>query len=223
MKIKEMPEADRPRERLRRFGAGALSTAELLAILLRTGTRGSSALDLASKILDYLPEEILANGSYDELCQVEEIGPVRAVTLAAALELARRLKGARRPQRDLLHNQKAAGEYLMDRYAHERQEVLGVLLLDGRNRLVREHVPYRGTSNYAAVEPREIFGPALVGKAAKIILFHTHPSGDPAPSPEDEAFTAKMKDLGARLQLTVVDHIVVGTEGWYSFAERWKL
>lgn len=223
MKIKQLPETERPRERLQRFGAGALSTAELLAILLRTGARGSSAIDLASSILEKLPEEVLVNGTYDELCQVKGIGPARAATIAAALELARRLKGARRPQRDLLHNQKAAGEYLMDRYAHERQEVLGVLLLDGRNRLLREFVPYRGTSNYAAVEPREIFGPALVGKAAKIILFHTHPSGDPSPSAEDEAFTAKMKDLGVRLQLPVVDHIVVGTEGWYSFAERRKL
>jgi len=223
MKIKDIPESDRPRERLQRFGAGALTTAELLAILLRTGARGSSALDLASAVLEKLPEEVLVESTYDELRQVKGIGPARAASLAAAAELARRLRGARRPQKDLLNNQKAAGEYLIDRYAHERQEVLGVLLLDGRNRLLREFVPYRGTSNYAAVEPREIFGPALVGKAAKLILFHTHPSGDPAPSAEDEAFTAKMKDLGARLQLPVVDHIVVGTEGWYSFAERRKL
>jgi len=223
MKIKQMPEADRPRERLQRLGAGALTTAELLAILLRTGARGSSALDLASAVLEKLPEEVLIESSYDELRQVKGIGPARAATLAASAELARRLRGAQRPQKDLLHNQEAAGKYLMSRYAHERQEVLGVLLLDGRNRLLREFAPYRGTSNYAAVEPREIFGPALVGKAAKVILFHTHPSGDPNPSAEDEAFTAKMKDLGARLQLPVVDHIVVGTEGWYSFAERRKL
>jgi DNA repair protein RadC len=220
MKIKDLPECERPRERLQKSGAGVLSTAELLAILLRTGPRGRSAVDLASEVLKEIPEGLLAEGAYDDFLKVKGIGPARASALAAAVELARRLKTVDRPKRLLVSNQKAAGEYLMSRYAHERQEILGVLLLDSKNRLVREYVPYRGTSNYAAVEPREIFGPALVSKAAKIILFHTHPSGEPTPSAEDEEFTHKMKELGSRLQIPVVDHIVVGSEGHVSFAER---
>jgi len=170
-----------------------------------------------------IPEGLLADAAYDDFLKINGAGPARAATMAAAVELARRLKSADRPKRLPVSNQKAAGEYLISRYAHERQELLGVLLLDGKNRLVREYVPYRGTSNYAAMEPREVFGPALVSKAAKLILFHTHPSGDPSPSAEDEEFTRKMKELGQRLQMPVVDHIVVGTEGWFSFAEKRRL
>jgi DNA repair protein RadC len=223
MKIKDLPECERPRERLQKSGAGALSTAELLAILLRTGARGKSAVDLASDLLKEIPEGLLLEGAYDDFLKVKGMGPARACTLAAAVELARRLKIVDRPKRLLVSNQKTAGEYLISRYAHERQELLGVLLLDSKNRLVREYVPYRGTSNYAAMEPREVFGPALVSKAAKLILFHTHPSGDPSPSAEDEEFTRKMKELGQRLQIPVVDHIVVGTDGWFSFAEKRRL
>ena len=223
MKIKDLPECERPRERLQKSGAGALSTPELLAILLRTGTKGHSALELAMDILDEVPENVLLEGTYEEFLKVHGMGPARASLLAAAVELARRLKVAERPNKRLLNNQKAAGEYLISRYAHERQEILGVLLLDGKNRLLREYVPYRGTSNYAAVEPRELFGPALVSRAAKLIIFHTHPSGEPTPSPEDEEFTHRMKELGQHLQLPVADHIVVGSEGWYSFAEKRRL
>jgi len=223
MKIKDLPECERPRERLQKSGAGALSTQELLAVLLRTGPRGRSAVDLASDVLKEIPEGLLAEGAYDDFLKIKGVGPARASIMAAAVELARRLKGADRPKRLLVSNQKAAGEYLISRYAHERQELLGVLLLDGKNRLIREYVPYRGTSNYAAMEPREVFGPALVSKAAKLILFHTHPSGDPSPSVEDEEFTRKMKELAQRLQMPVVDHIVVGTEGWFSFAEKRRL
>jgi len=191
------------------------STADLIAATLG----GSGAAWRTAQTVHEMPSD--AWGSYDGLLSAG-VPPLHAERIAAAVELGRRT-AAPKPGGDLLHNQKAAGDYLQAALANERQELLGVLLLDERNRLIRDWRPYRGTSNYAAVEPREIFGPALVSKAAKLILYHNHPSGAPSPSAEDDAYTAKMKDLGARLQVPVVDHIVVGSEGWFSYAERRRL
>lgn len=220
MKIKSLPFFERPRERLLAYGESALSIAELIAIILRTGSKKMSAVEFANEILKEIPEEELGNATVNQLMKIKGIGKVRAVTLASALEIHRRLSSIKKTLKKKLGKPYEVAEFLKEKFSFEKQEIIGYLLLDLKNNVVRFSAPYRGTSNFAPVEPREIFGSAMVSKASKIILFHNHPSGDPLPSREDIEFTEKMKEIGEKLQIPVIDHIIIGSDGWYSFAKE---
>ncbi|MEJ5167154.1 MAG: DNA repair protein RadC [Thermoanaerobaculia bacterium] len=220
MGIKNLPDSEKPRERLLSLGESALSIQELLAILLRSGPKGRSAFQLAEKILAEIPEEELSEVSVNQLLKIEGVGKVRAITLAAALELHRRLSSLEVKPKGKLSKPQEVAEFLKNKYSFEKQEIMGYILLDNKNQIIRVSVPYKGTSSYAPVEPREIFGPAMLSKGTKIILFHNHPSGDPNPSREDIEFTDKMVELGKKLNVFVIDHIIIGTLGWYSFSKE---
>ena len=219
--IREMPAHDRPRERLVREGGTALTDTELLAVLLRTGCAGVSALDLARELL-------ATAGGLANLATLDAgalrrrgLGSAKSAVLLAALELARRVARAELPDRLPLGNPEAVARYLLLRYAERDQEIMGALFLDIRNRLLGEAELYRGTMVRASVEPRAFLKQALLRSAAGLLLFHTHPSGDPSPSAEDLAFTRRLADAGELLGIRLLDHVVLGGgRRWVSLRRR---
>jgi DNA repair protein RadC len=219
--IRDLPEGERPRERLLEQGSGALSDAELVAVLLRTGRVGSSAIDLARELLcesGGLPGLLSATGP--SLCR-KGIGPAKAAGLLAALEMARRLARGHEVEREPLRRREEMVRYLGLRYRVRDQEVLGALFLDSRGRLIGEREIYRGTLDRAAVEPREVLKECLIRGAAAVILFHNHPSGDPSPSLEDIEFTRQMAEAARVLDIHLADHLILGEgERWASLRDR---
>ncbi len=219
--LKNLPVEERPRERLLHSGAAALSDAELVAVLLRTGRQGMSAIEMGQEL-------IAERGGLGGLLRSSAaklrrrgLGDAKAATLLAAIELGRRLARVRMPRRDLLDRPDAVANYLSLRYAQEDQEVMGALYLDVRNRLIAESDIYRGTLSRTAVEPRAILKEGLLHSASGFILFHTHPSGDPSPSTEDLAFTRRMAEAGELLGVRLLDHMILGSAGrWISLGRR---
>lgn len=219
--VRDLPLDERPRERLLRNGSSGLSDTELVAILLRTGRPGMSVLDLAREVLRGSGGLGGLLGSSSRELRRLGIGPAKAATLLAAIELARRLARAEVPERDLLSHPEAVASFLTLRYASQGQEVMGALYLDTRHRLLQDTEIFRGTLNRAAVEPRAILKQGLLRNAAGLILFHTHPSGDPSPSAEDLAFTRRMAEAGEVVGLRLVDHLIVAGGGrWVSLKKR---
>ena len=216
-----MPPEERPRERLLRSGSASLSDAELLAVLLRTGRPGVSAIEMAQELL-------AERGGLSGLLRAQSttlrrrgLGEAKAASVLAAIELGRRLARARMPRRDLLDRPDVVASYLALRYVQPDQEVMGALYLDVRNRLIAESDIFRGTLARAAVEPRAILKEGLMRSAAGFVLFHTHPSGDPSPSAEDLAFTRRMAEAGDLIGVELLDHLILGSAGrWVSLGRR---
>jgi DNA repair protein RadC len=220
-RISDLPLEERPRERLARLGAAALSGEELLALLLGSGLRGESALDSARRILAaHGGLAGLAGLSGAELKRERGIKQARASVLLAALEIGRRLAAQALSGRDLLNEPSLVKEYLRRARGDGTQERTGVLYLNARNRLLKDDPEiYRGTLDRAVVEPREILKRALLSNAAGLILYHNHPSGDPSPSREDREFTRRLSAAAESVGLRLLDHVVVGREGCVSFRE----
>jgi DNA repair protein RadC len=220
-RIQDLPADERPRERLARLGPAALSSEELLALLLGAGTRGESALDRARKILAThggLPGLAALTGA--ELRRERGIKGARACAIAAALEIGRRLAIESLSGRDLFNEPGLVKEYLRRARREGMQERTGALYLNARNRLIRDDPEiYRGTLDRAVVEPREILKRALLANAAGIVLYHNHPSGDPTPSREDREFTRRLASAAETVGVRLLDHIVVGSAGAVSFRE----
>lgn len=226
MLLREIPPSDRPREKLFERGAAALSDAELLAILLRTGRKGKSAVALARELLDWKKGSLaeLRRASPSELCAaVPGIGPAKAAQFCAAIELAHRL-ARRQAERPLLDNASAVYDVFAPELQSQRAEVVKIVLVDTRLRLLREETVSRGTLDQSAAHPREIFRPAIIHNAYGVILLHNHPSGDPAPSRADHALTRRLAEAAQLLQISFLDHLIIGTpEGgrtpYFSFRE----
>jgi len=222
VRVAERPPSDRPRERLRALGAAALSDAELLALLLGTGTAKEGVLDVASRLLATVGGlGALARLAPPQLAALPGLGPARAAEIVAALELGRRASrdiGAERPQ---IMRPVDAVALLAPALAHLEQERSVVLLLDRRHRLLREVVVGFGGIAHAPMEPREIFSAALrePGVAA-VLVAHNHPSGDPTPSPDDRAVTRRLTRAAETLGLELLDHVIVAAGGWASLREQ---
>lgn len=219
--IRELPFEDRPRERLLARGCDALSDAELLAVLLRTGRPGSSALAVARRLLAETGGLVGLAGSDPGSLRRPGLGPAKAASVLAAIEIGRRLARAELPDRQPLSRPGKVASYLDLRYGHLGQEVMGALFCDTRHRLLAERELFRGTLHRAAVEPREVLKEGLKHDAAGVVVFHTHPSGDPAPSREDLQFTRRLSRACEAVGVYLVDHLVVGRGGsWVSLRER---
>jgi DNA repair protein RadC len=220
--IRDLPVTERPRERLLVQGSGSLSDSELVAVLLRTGSRGSSVRETAMKLLDENGGLGGLLGATPQSLRRPGIGPAKAASLLAALEIARRL--ARQTvdgERELLNRPAEVANYLHLRYRVRDQEVMGALFLDSRGRLLSEREIYRGTLDRAVVEPREVLKECLLRGAAGVIIFHTHPSGDPSPSLEDVAFTRSMAAAAGIVGIRLADHLVLGERGsWASLRDQ---
>lgn len=222
MAITDWPVDQRPRERLLAQGAGALSEAELLAIFLRVGVRGKSAVDLARELLGRFGGlNRLFAASQDEFGAIPGMGDAKYAQLQAVIEMARRALAESLHARDLLDSPGAVRDWLRLRLATLPHEVFMVLLLDAQNRLLHAEELFRGTLTQTSVYPREVVKLALAHNAAAVILAHNHPSGTREPSHADEALTTALKNALALVDVRVLDHfIVAGMQLPLSFAER---
>jgi DNA repair protein RadC len=221
MPIYDWPAAERPREKLLARGAGALSDAELLAILFRTGTRGQSALDLARRILSSFQSlRCLLDADRARFCAEPGLGDARYAELQAAAEIARRQLAETLKTGPSLSHPRATRDYLSARLKHLEHEVFCCLCLDKRHRLLHYEELFRGTIDGASVHPREIVKLALKHNAAALIVAHNHPSGVAEPSQADEMITQRVKDALALVDVRLLDHIIVGDGACVSLAER---
>ena len=220
VKITDWPEGDRPREKLMQLGPERLSESELLAILIRTGTRRQTAVDICKTIVSrYGNLSELSEMSYQQFFQLKGIGPVKAVTLIAAFEMARRI--ASQPIRAKL--EVTDPEVIFRRYepllAHLKKELFMVLILNSANTLIKDVQISEGILNSSLVHPREVFKSAILESAASIILMHNHPSGEVQPSREDRSITERLVEVGKLMNIPVLDHIIIGQGKYYSFRE----
>ncbi len=219
--IHELPLDDRPRERLLEHGSHSLSDAELVAVLLRTGRPGASAVELGRELLRLTGGLAGLRGLRDGGATCPGLGRAKLASVLAAVEIGRRLARLELPQKVSLARPREVADYLVMRYCSIPQEVMGALFLDLRNQLIGEREVFRGTLNRAAVEPRAVLKEAILRDASALLLFHTHPSGDPSPSGEDYLFTRRMAEAAETVGLRLVDHLILGGFGrWVSLRER---
>lgn len=221
LRLRELPRAERPRERLKDLGAQALSANELLAILIGAGTRHRSALALAQDVLAGCGGSLrrLATQPVAALTTVNGLGTARAVAIHAALEIGRRLAGETREDGAPLRAPRDVWAVFAPRLEDLPVEEFHVAVLDSQHRLDRDITITRGILNSSLVHPREVFREAIAERAAAIILVHNHPSGDPTPSADDRAITTQLVAAGRLLDIPVADHVVIGRGRYLSFAE----
>jgi DNA repair protein RadC len=222
--IKQWPEDERPREKLAKSGAESLSDAELLALVLRTGdaTSGRSAIDLGRDLIaTFGGLRALGQATLSEICKVKGTGPAKASSIQAALQLGKRLASDRL---QIGNDRFTSPAQIYEHYRHtlrdRRKEYFIVLLLDGKNRILREVQVSEGSLNQSIVHPREVFNQAVRDSSAALILIHNHPSGDPAPSREDREITRRLKECGDLLGIRILDHIIIGDSSYLSFVEQ---
>ena len=219
--IRDMAASERPRERLQRVGPQAVSTAELIAIIMRTGVGGENVLRLAERLLTQFHDlPGISRASIKELTTVKGIGPAKAVEIKAALEMGRRLMASAPQERPSITSPSDAANLVMSEMAFLEQEHLRVILLDTRNRVIRTNTVYIGSLNTSVVRIGELFRAAIKENAAALIVVHNHPSGDPSPSPEDIRVTRQIVQAGALLNIDVLDHLVIGHHRFVSLKER---
>lgn len=209
--IKELPPDERPREKLRLRGAGALTNAELLAIILNTGVRGATVIDVANRLLKEHDGLLgLVRTDFEDLCRAHGLGEAKAAKLKAMLELARRISATQPEERPQIRTPEDIYALVGAEMAALDQEQLRVLLLDTKNRLIRAVTVYQGSVNSAQVRVAEVFKDAVKFNAPGIVVVHNHPSGDPTPSSADITLTAELSRAGQILGIDVIDHLVVG-------------
>jgi DNA repair protein RadC len=221
--VRQLAPQDRPREKLARAGVSALGDNELLAIVLGSGVRGRDALTVAREVLE------LAGGVYglahvqaDELCDIVGVGQPRAARVLAAIELGRRAVISGGGERPRLTTPAMIGQYLLPLYGGYPVERFGVLSLDAKNHLIRSRIVSIGTIAESHAHPREIYREATIASAAKIVVFHNHPSGDPTASESDKLLTRRLYDAGRIMGIELVDHVILGNGCWYSFRDSKK-
>ena len=211
LKLKDQPVSERPRERLAALGADALSHAELIAILLRTGLKGVNAVEVGKQVLQKFGTlQALAQARVEDLQKVKGIGRDKAVTLGAAFALARKMAGELQYESPVLDNPQTVVRLLRESNLAKSVETLQVLLLNTRHKLIRVEEISDGTLDTILVHPREVFKCAIAANASAIILAHNHPSGDPAPSEADVKVTRDLIRAGQLLKIEVIDHIIIG-------------
>lgn len=221
-RLRDLPCEERPRERLLRYGAPALSNRELLAILLGTGTRRASVLDVAERLQASGLHE-LAGRSLEDVAAERGVGVAKAARILAALELGARVASQSGRASPALRTPEEAARHLLPRYASRPVETFGLLALDVRHRLRKEAVISVGCLTSSLVHPREVFQEAVLARAAAIVLFHNHPSGDPEPSADDLAMTRRLVAAGALMGIEVLDHLVLGAGRYVSLKQRGAL
>ncbi len=221
MMIRDVHLADRPRERLLRQGAKSLSNQELLAILLRTGTKEESVLVLANRVLSTFERlHQLKHATIEEMVAIKGIGEVKAIQILAAIELGRRLSQKQNDDKYTIRSPQDAAAYLMPDMTSLSQEHFVVLFLDVKNQIIHKKTIFIGGLNASIVHPREIFREAVKRSAASIICAHNHPSGVPTPSPEDIEVTKRIQEAGFIIGIELLDHIIIGDHQFTSLKEK---
>jgi len=222
--IKEWPADERPREKILTKGSAGLTDAELLALIIRTGdtvTR-KSAIDLGRDIISHFGNNLRELGSAEigEITAIKGMGLAKAAGIKAAFALAARFQARKLENLDRFTSPRQVFDYFHHELRDSRKEYFLVLLLDGKNRIIRRVQISEGSLNQSIVHPREVFNPAVRESAAALLLVHNHPTGDPAPSSEDIAITRRLKEAGELMGIKVLDHIIIGDGEYLSFVER---
>lgn len=218
MRLHDFDPENRPRERFLRSGAASLSPAELLALILRTGTKNLNIVDTCNELIARYGLEKLANITLGELEEVKGIGEAKAMQIVAIFELNKRLHYTRNLNKKI-QAARDVFEYMAGRVPDETKEHLFVLHLNTKNQIIKTEIVSVGTLNAALIHPREVFKAAIKESSHAIILVHNHPSGDVEPSNADKQVTDLLKQAGAVIQIDLLDHIIVGKTGWFSFRE----
>ncbi len=223
--IKELPDSERPYEKFRKYGPSALSDAELLAVIIRSGTSGRKSVDIAQEFLNTGNRNLLNlyGISREDMCRIRGIGPVKAIQLKCVAELSRRIAEARYADGVCMTDAGSVAGYYMEQMRHEHRENLMLAMFDSGCRLLGDLLLSVGSVNTALVEPREVFLTALQCRAVHIILLHNHPSGAPVPSGEDDRATERVALCGRLTGSPLADHIIIGDNSYYSYREHGKL
>ena len=228
MKIKDLPNSSRPRERFLKLGPEALSDAELFAILLRTGTRGKrgekgeNVIEMSDRLINEYGLDKLLDSSLVELQKINGIGPTKAMQILTIAELQKRINQSKTPVKKIT-NAKDVFNLFHDKLKDEKQEHFYVLILNNQNHIIKEEFVSKGVLDSAIVHPREVFKPAIKHSASKIILVHNHPSGNAQPSQEDLEITKKLVEAGKLIDIKVLDHVIIGNGNWWSWLEDDKI
>ena len=220
--IKEIPLNDRPREKMAANGAAVLTDAELIAILLRTGTAEKSAIDIASEMTadGGLYKRLAGITRLNELTNIKGLGQAKAATVLAALEIGRRIASAKPIEKIHLSCPQDVADFLMPRLRYAAKEQFVVILLNNKNKVIGTEVVSEGSLSSSIVHPREVYAPAILHHAAAIMVAHNHPSGDPKPSTEDTEATRVLARSGKVLGIPMIDHVIIGDGNYYSFLEN---
>ncbi len=230
MRIKDMPDNNRPRERFLKYGPEVLSDAELFAILLRTGTRGKlneegelmpgeNVIDMSNRLIAEYGLDKLFECSLKELQNIKGIGPTKAMQILTISELGKRHSQAQKPITKITCAEDVFNHF-HERLKDKKEEHFYILMLNTQNNIIGEQLISKGILDASIVHPREIFKPAIRNSASKIILVHNHPSGDPTPSAEDEEIAKRLMKAGEELGIKVVDSVIIGAEKWWSWKEK---
>ncbi|MCI6018188.1 MAG: DNA repair protein RadC [Clostridiales bacterium] len=214
LQIKNMPESERPYEKCLKLGVSSLSDAELLAVIIKTGTKNMRSTDLASHILNLCEKKggigFLSRLSIHELTKIKGIGKVKAIQIVCAAELSKRIAKSSASQDISFTSPEAVASFYMEDLRHFTQEHLILLMLDTKNRRIKDILITKGTINSTIMHPREIFIEALKHEAVNIILVHNHPSGDPTPSKADIQMTRQVAKIGDMIGIPLIDHVIIG-------------
>ena len=216
-KIKDLPKIERPREKLEKYGPEKLSTSELLAILLRTGSKGINVVDLSKKILNKFPKNSLTKASFEDLKNTFGLGKTKSCEIIACFELGRRMLKDKKS--NLVFSPKDVWENLKD-IRDNKKEHFVVFYLDSRNQEIQRETISVGILNSNLVHPREVYEPAVKNLAAQIIIAHNHPSGDPEPSEEDIQITKRLTEAGKIMGIEILDHVIVTKDRFSSLKEK---
>jgi len=219
-KIKDIPPYERPRERLIKYGPEVLSNAELLAILIRTGTKNLSAIDLAHSIINHKGLDFLCSCSFEDLSKIKGIGVAKAAQIKAAIELGKRLKGLRNHNKVKITSPKDVFELLGEDMRYLKKEHFRVIMLNTKNVVMDIKDISIGNLNSSIVHPREVFCEAIKRSSFSIIICHNHPSGDPSPSQEDIDVTKRLYEAGKIIGIDLLDHIIIGDGCYISLKEK---
>lgn len=216
-KLKDTPKIDRPREKLIKYGPNRLSTSELLAIILGTGIRGTNVIELANKILKKIGSINLKEVKFNDLIEISGLGPVKACEIIACIEIGKRLLKDKKTA--LIMKPLDVWGELKDIRNHKKEHFV-VFYLDSRYQEIKREIISIGTLDENLIHPREVFEPAIINNAAQVIIAHNHPSGNVEPSNEDIAITKRLTDAGKILGIEILDHIIVGSNGYLSLKEK---
>lgn len=220
-KMKELPLEERPREKFKTNGFEKLGNIDLIAILLRTGSKELSVRDLATKILIELDGlENLSNTSLERLSKIKGIGEVKAITLLTALELGKRISNTKGGQKRRIKHAADLYEEFSSELETKTQEHFIAVFLNSKNEIIHYKTIFIGSANKSIVHPRDIYKEAIKYSAVKLMCIHNHPSGDPTPSEEDIAFTSRLIECGNLLQIPLLDHLIIGSHTYYSFYDH---
>lgn len=221
MKMKDVPKEERPRERLIKYGESHLSNQEILAILLGSGTKKESVMDLSNRVLMHFEGiKLLSEATIEELTAIKGIGNAKGIVILAALELGRRIQRYKPEECYIIKSPEDGADYVMEEMRNLNQEHLVVLFLNTKNQIIHRQTIFIGSLNASIVHPREIFREAVKRSAASIICAHNHPSGDPSPSQEDIHVTRRLVEAGKIMGIELLDHLVIGNNSFTSLKEK---